>query len=766
MSTAALRVAPRTALAEAIHVSRYDRGPHLSRGEAAAAEELARRYRRGPRSRVWTPEITEALARLIRPLDDVSSIATPPGIHGLSLRRSFVVAMHETNESYWGWNEEQWQAAVRSCPHDMRRTAIAVGYSIGGQQSLHRRFPKLNRRRLVGALFGDAAVEDSANRVLGVLREWGCALPNPAAHPVAPLVYELMLECGSARLEDFTADHVAAALDRAQSYRDRSAVKRLALILRSLGISTFRAHETDVEWLQRSAGARHGVPALWCEWAERWFLTSTLTRRSRHSIFYILMKAGRWLEATHPDCTSPSTWTRATAVSWVASVDRMLVGEWAHAPSTVRYRERVGNVLQPRTKDSHINAMRTFFRDCYDWEWTARRFDPARTLRTPRSVMALIGPDPRVIGDAPWGKLLWAGLNLDADDLRRSDGPRPSPWYPLELVRAVALLWLLSGLRVNEIVRLRVGCIRWQLRDEAGEEAVNADRVCLLDVPVQKTGTAFTKPVDGVVGDAIGMWERLRTSQPHLTDGKTGESVEFLFTHRGMRVSTSYGNRLVIPMLCSKAGVPLTDARGKITSHKARATIASQLYNAKEPMTLFELQAWLGHRSPESTQHYARITPTTLTAAYKDAGYFERNVRAIRVLLDREAVAAGAASAGQPWQHYDLGHRYCSYDYFEQCPHRMACARCDFYIPKTSTAAQLLEAKEGVQRMLLQIPLTDDERAAAEDDQVAIDRLVKRLADVPTPAGPSPTALAQHGISVSLPVVAAPIRPHSTVGKA
>src|SRR5438067_1559256 len=57
----------------------------------------------------------------------------------------------------------------------------------------------------------------------------------------------------------------------------------------------------------------------------------------------------------------------------------------------------------------------------------------------------------------------------------------------------------------------------------------------------------------------------------------------------------------------------MEDARGRITSHRARATIATQLYNAKEPMTLFELQAWLGHRSPNTTQHYARITPTKLT---------------------------------------------------------------------------------------------------------------------------------------------------------
>jgi Tn3 transposase DDE domain len=59
-------------------------------------------------------------------------------------------------------------------------------------------------------------------------------------------------------------------------------------------------------------------------------------------------------------------------------------------------------------------------------------------------------------------------------------------------------------------------------------------------------------------------------------------------------------------------------------------------------------------------------------------------------LIDREAVLSGAAAAGEPWQHYDLGH--CSYTFFEQCPHRMACARCDFYIPKPSGKAQLLEA--------------------------------------------------------------------------
>jgi hypothetical protein len=155
-------------------------------------------------------------------------------------------------------------------------------------------------------------------------------------------------------------------------------------------------------------------------------------------------------------------------------------------------------------------------------------------------------------------------------------------------------------------------------------------------------------------------------------------------------------------------------------------------------MTLFELQAWLGHRELSSTQHYAKITPNTLTRAYRDAGYFERNIRTIEVLIDRDTVTTGTAATGQPWQYYDLGHGYCSYTFFEQCPHRMACAKCDFYTPKDSSKALLLEAKDNLQRMLAAVPLTDDERAAVDDGHTALDQLLQRLADVPTPAGPTP----------------------------
>jgi integrase len=410
---------------------------------------------------------------------------------------------------------------------------------------------------------------------------------------------------------------------------------------------------------------------------------------------------------------------------------RARIGDYAQR--RVGLAGRVGRQLAPGSVASYVDATRTFFRDCQEWGWCPRRFDPKAALATPRSVLAVLGPKPRVIADDSWAKILWAGLNLTSDDLA---GPGARV-YPLELVRALALTWLFAGQRSDEIARLRVGCVRWQPSDDSA-----AQPVCLLDVPVHKTGTAFTKPVDPVMGRAVEAWEAARPTQPPMADHKTGEMVDLLFACRARPVGRTYINGTLIPMLCRKAGVSPSDVRGRITSHRARATIASQLYNAKEPMTLFELQAWLGHRSPDTTQHYAQITPNTLTKAYNDAGYFARNVRTIEVLIDRGAVLDGSAAAGQPWQHYDLGHGYCSYTFFEQCPHRMACARCDFYVPKPSAKAQMLEAKSDIDRRLALIPLTDGERAAVEQDQAALGKLLDGLADTPTPTGPTPREIA------------------------
>ncbi len=74
-------------------------------------------------------------------------------------------------------------------------------------------------------------------------------------------------------------------------------------------------------------------------------------------------------------------------------------------------------------------------------------------------------------------------------------------------------------------------------------------------------------------------------------------------------------------------------------------------------------------------------------------------------------------------------------------------------ISKNSTKAQLLEAKDNLQRMLAAIPLTDDERAAVDDGQAAIDSLLARLANVPTPAGATPRQIGIPPAVTLLPII-------------
>ena len=83
----------------------------------------------------------------------------------------------------------------------------------------------------------------------------------------------------------------------------------------------------------------------------------------------------------------------------------------------------------------------------------------------------------------------------------------------------------------------------------------------------------------------------------------------------------------------------------------------------------------------------------------------------------------------------------------------MACARCDFYTPKASSKGQLLEVKENLQKMLAAIPLTGDERAAVDDGQAALDQLLERLTDIPTPAGPTPRQIGIPAQATLLPVI-------------
>ncbi len=729
-----------------IDVQGYDRRHALSRSELHHMQLLVARAQQG--SKGWHKEARPALERLIHPLEDVlDHLGAVNTVKRKYTIRTTVIcllirAMVRYEKSFWAFSPDVWlellgadyyaYVHVHGATANARHQLIAIAYLFCGFQELgslgRLAFPALARK-----IFGTEAFDAVIDGMKADLVTWGYSRKGNIVGLRCALA-EAMLASRSLHLPDLKAETLDCLYRQADAKITRRGLTILSYVLVRRGIlQKPLGRDGQIERQQSIAHRRvlDGVPIVWREWCERWFATTTLQPSSRIGGLYRLFNVGRWLAQSGYGC-EPAECTREVAAAYVAAVDRSRIGQWSTGAGTPRL--QAGAPFKPATKASALTALRRFFCDCQDWGWIPTRFNPYQALATPRSVRCLIGPDPRVIQDDVWAKLLWAGLNLTDQELSkpndleaRGDGH----FYPATMVKALALIWLFSGLRRNEIARLRIGCIRWQ----DGEERPGSQPVCFLYVPVNKTGTAFSKPVDNVIGRAVALWEQMRPPQPASLDLKTGEQVHRLFSHRGRGVSPQYINHVVIPLLCRKAAVPLEDARGRISSHRARATIASQLYNAKEPLSLFELQEWLGHSSPESTRHYTKITPTKLARSYQDAGYFARNVRAVEVLIDQDAVRRGNPP-NEPWKLYDLGHGYCSYDFFDQCPHRMACARCDFYVPKESSKAQRIEAKANLLRLTQEIPLNEDEMRAVEDGIAGHERLIAKLVSCPTP-GPN-----------------------------
>ena len=198
-------------------------------------------------------------------------------------------------------------------------------------------------------------------------------------------------------------------------------------------------------------------------------------------------------------------------------------------------------------------------------------------------------------------------------------------------------------------------------------------------------------------------------------------------------------NRTIVPLLCAKAGLPTFDSRGTITSHRGRASAMTALASVPKGMSLIELMQWAGHRSPTSTMHYIRIRPTKLAASFAQADHMAHMVS---VLIDHEM--AGKQS-GEPYAFYDLGDSYCTNPFWTTCPHRMACAGCDFNLPKESAKGHALESKASIRRYLEEVPLSADERSIVEGDLIKIDVFIRKLADVATLDGRTPNQLGRIG---------------------
>ncbi len=729
-----------------LQVDMYDKAPYLTQVEYATLEKLFSRTE----GHIY-PSTKRPLQRIVQPIEDaLLHIHAIPVVCRETLRL-MLLEMYHRGTTFWAWSVEEWEESFCSDRHLFaqrygrlnkrsyaRRHLPVLAYLLRVQPRRERFIEMIEIVPLAYDVFGQELVEQAIQPVFALLQGWGYSLKE-RQNPAACLAY-LLLRNESPLLSHLSFELIVEVSQTCQLSCVQQSLFRISRALCALGIIEHPLPEARVvppQW----KGSTADIAPEWLCWVERWRKQSTL--QSTEHTYYQLLKVGRWLKSCHPEVVSPADMTQEIAAEFVAAVNEMKIGEWTqvHHPS-----DRLGQPLLPRAKNGLLGALRYFLRDCQEWGWIPIRFNPLRGLRTPRPILHLIGPNPRVIDKSLWAKLLWAAMNLEYEDLPQSKGEKSV--YPLELVRAVAVVWCFAALRNNEIRRLRVGCVRWQYEDvmipETGE-TLPKDATCFLDIPVNKTSTAYTKPVHPLVGKRINEWEHVRPKeQLREIDAKTGEPVQFLFSYRGKRIWDGYINEALIPLLCRKAGIPEQDSRGQITSHRARATIASMLYNAKEPLSIFELKEYLGHKHLSSTQSYLLVDPTKLASKVVKAGYLEQNLATIEVLLDQEAVMSGAASCGEPWKFYDLGHGWCTNPFWASCAHRMACAKCPYYRPKDSLKDQLIEGKANLVRMLEFVQLTEDEKLLVTEGVQLHQELIERLADVPTPAGPTPRELHAH----------------------
>jgi integrase len=734
-----------------VPLTSYDRSPDFSPAERAALVQLVSR----PHFQVHLAA-GRGLQRLVQPLRDVLSVIRADPTTRNDTVRAMLIEMQQRGQPFWAWSAADWLEVIgpnytafasrygRSYgPNQQppaRRALPVVAYLLDAPVPLDPLLAPFALAPIARKVFGAATLEAGVQRLTSVLTGWGYWEKHHSGFTAC--VSYLLLRNHSPYLEDLTVELLEETKQSCPFACVQDYLFQVSRALAALGLISQPLADPRRATPPGEPDPDDPIAATWLVWCQRWRDQSTAQEKGH--TYYQLLKVGRWLKQQHPEVTSPAELTYEVAAEFVAAVMEMRVGEWISAQKRARLPvERLGQPLRPNARIRLLKSLRVFVRDCQEWGWMPVRLNPGRALRTPTSLGHLIGPEPRVIDKDRWAKLLWAAMHLQADDLPVNGSEVLV--YPLEMVRAIAVVWCFAALRSDEIVRLRVGCIRWQHDDVMVPETgavLPKDAACFLDVPVNKTMTAYTKPVHPLVGQRINEWERLRPpEQPRQVDGKTSETVQFLFAYRGMPISKGYLNRCLIPHLCRKANIPEQDSRGAITSHRARATIASMLYNAKVPLDIFQLKEYLGHKHLASTQHYLKVDPTRLASQVAQAGYLEQNLATIEVLLDQEAVMSGAAARGESWKYYDLGHGYCTNPFWAECAHRMACARCPYYCPKDALKPHLHEGQANLVRLQEFVSLTEEERLLVTEGIALHQTLIEKLADVPTPVRPTPRAL-------------------------
>lgn len=598
--------------------------------------------------------------------------------------RGIVSGMAANREGYWTWTDSQWRDLV-SEQRSGCLVITAVAYKLCGAKP-YQSYPKrISLAQLYRMIFGQEAWLSAETQVMKVLESWKYRTSRGGVYKRGSR-FDQTLACALLDSESVDLDGITygilEAIQKREDFGDR--ILPIASVLFHLGIidRKLESKRTYKEVQDRDSSMAQG----WFKLIAQYEALAVCSKSQQKSVRWAAEKAGRWMRENYPEVERPEDWTPDIALEYIAAVNEMKVGEYVFDVAQVRSKN-LGKPITARTKDSLITHLKIFFGELQRKRLISRlNFDLETDLQVPQSIRNLIGPDPRDIDENAWLKLIWASLNLSDDELKGF-------YYPPELLRAVSIMFTHSALRFDELRRLSVGCTR-PIKTGSCPQVSDTVRditelVCLLDVPISKTASAFTKPVPVIVDQVVKAWEAVRGDPPPLLDKKTSKHVNFLFVYREKKISAAFVRKKLIPFLCSKVGIPAKDGRGNYTWHRGRASSATGLYNSEVGMSLEELRLWLGHRSIRSTENYVRFNPHA--QAHRFAQIESQNYLS-NILQDAETDSLNHAQGAQILTQLEDG-GFCSNPMYDTCQHKDSCGTCPFHIDRENPSAKMLHAQ-------------------------------------------------------------------------
>ncbi len=395
-----------------LNLAAYDQSPVLSDQERA---EIERRLH-DPHGQLHKRTKT-VLRRLLLPLYDALELVHARRMARYGTIRAMLMEMHRRGTPYWAWSAEEWAESICS-------DATAFGKRYGWTSQKWNRHPARGQLPLLAYLFGTfpasemgrfadlvkvvplarkvfgrELIENAVQQLLTILQGWGYQRQDRFA--LATCVCYLFLRNRSPYLSTLSFPLLKAVDESCPFPSVTRTLFQVSRALVALGcIDQSFPEQREIPWVSGTDGT---VDDEWLSWCQRWLKHAT-QQQTKKTYYYILLKVGRWLKVNHPEIKSPTQWTTELAAEFVAAVGEMKVGDWSDASRRTRLpADRLNQPLRPQTKAGILQAIRVFLRDCQEWQWIPVRLNPLRTLRTPRSIGNLIGPDPRVID-----KVLWA----------------------------------------------------------------------------------------------------------------------------------------------------------------------------------------------------------------------------------------------------------------------------------------------------------------------------------------------------------------------